>query len=76
MELQGWCGNTNIWYPGNGAGAKIFTSNDKNLWNEVGVIPSQFAGQVIKVNVKPSKASFLKFIHDGYIGFGYVNILN
>lgn len=75
IEIGGYIGNKNIWYPANGCGASISTSLDKIQWNNVGVIPNNFGESIISVNVLQSSANFIKFESNTYIGFGYVGIV-
>jgi len=76
IEIGGWVGDKSIWSPTNGVGATILTSTDSYNWTEVGKIPSHFGESVIQVVLKPTNAKYIKFQHSGFLGLGYLNILN
>jgi hypothetical protein len=75
IEIGGWNGNTNSWYPGNGANAKILTSIDGINYTEVGTIPGGFGATIQTVTLTPSTGKYLKFQHTSYLGLGFLNIL-
>jgi hypothetical protein len=75
IEIGGYNGNPGIWYVGNGSGARILTSVNKNEWKDVGVIPS-FGASIVNVKLTPSEGKFIKFQHTSYLGIGYLNIIN
>jgi hypothetical protein len=75
MELAGWNGNTSIWAPSNGAGASIKTSLDKSSWITIGNIPSNYSGTITTLELVTSKAKYIKFEHNSYLGIGYCKIL-
>jgi hypothetical protein len=74
IEVAGWNGNTNVWSPSNGAGASIQTSTDKVTWLTVGTIPGNYASAITPVKVTKSKAKYVKFNHNSYMGIGYFRI--
>lgn len=74
MEIGGFTGEPELWYSGNGAGAAIETSMDKQTWTKVGTIPSNYANAITKVKVKKSCAKYVRFSHNSYLGIGYVYI--
>jgi hypothetical protein len=74
LEIAGWNGNTSLWYPGNGAGAKILTSADNVNFVEVGTIPTTFGAAIITVPVTRTMAKYIKFEHNSYLGLGFLNI--
>jgi len=75
MEIAGWNGNTTIWAPSNGAGATIKTSLDKSSWNNITQIPSNYSGTITTVEFQTTKAKYIKFEHNSYLGIGYCRIL-
>jgi hypothetical protein len=74
IEIGGWKGNPNLWYPANGAGAKIETSKDKKTWKYVGNIPSSFGNELATVKLTRSTGRYIKFTHNSYLGIGYLRI--
>lgn len=75
IEVSGWAGNTGIWGEANGAGAQIQTSTDKTNWENVGTLPSNHNRVIQKVVLTKTRAKYLKFQHNGYLGIGYCRIL-
>jgi len=75
IEIGGYNGDTKLWYPGNGAGASIETSEDKETWTKIGSIPSKYASAITNVKVKKSTAKYIRFTHSSYIGIGYLHII-
>jgi hypothetical protein len=75
IEIGGYRGNTNIYASSNGSGASIKTSLDKSTWATVGTIPSSYGNSVVLHNVTLSKARYVKFEHNSYLGIGYFRIL-
>ena len=53
---------------------KIQTSLDKSTWTTVGTINSSYGNQVYMHKVTPSRAKYLKFNHNSYLGIGYCRI--
>ena len=74
LEVAGYNGNSVLWYNGNGSGASIQTSLDKNNWKTVGTIPSNYGSAIVNVKLTRSSARFIKFNHNSYLGLGYLNI--
>lgn len=74
IEVGGYKGSTTIWYPENGSGATISTSEDGKTWVVVGKIPSGFGKEVKTIKLKTSVARYLKFSHNSYLGISYLNI--
>jgi hypothetical protein len=74
IEIGGWNGNTGIWGVSNGSGATILTSRDKNVWVTVGNIPGTFGATISTVNLTKSRAKYVKFNHNSYLGIGYFKI--
>lgn len=73
-EMGGWNGNSSLWGPSNGSGAKILTSNNKIDWKEVGTIPSNFGNSIIDVKVTKSTCKYIKINGTSYVGIGYFRI--
>jgi len=76
IEIGGWAGNTGIWSPTNGSNATILTSPDKSNWENVGQIPTNYSGNIQVVNLRETRAKYVKFQHNSYLGIGYFKILN
>ena len=74
LEVGGWNGNSSLWYIGNGSGAKILTSKDKESWTEVGTLPT-LSTSIQPVTLKRTTAKYIKFQHNSYVGFGYLRII-
>lgn len=73
LEIAGYTGNTKIWYPDNGSGAKIYTSVDKKDWTHVGQIPSGFGKGLKQVKLtKVTSAKYVKFELKTFVGMGYI----
>lgn len=72
IDIGGWNGNTTLWYPGNGSGSKIYSSQDKNTWTQVGSISSSYATKIVTVKLKRSQARYIKFENKSYLGIGYL----
>jgi hypothetical protein len=76
IEVGGWNGNSSIWSPSNGAGASIEVSNDMNIWEKVGNLPSTYSGSRSSVILhKICSAKYIKFNHNSYLGIGYLKII-
>lgn len=76
IEVGGWTGNSKVWYPDNGSGAKIFSSVDKIKWTEVGKIPSGFGTKIKTVKLKAKTTGrYLKFESTSYLGIGYLRVV-
>lgn len=75
IAVGGYNGDSLAWYVGNGGGANIYTSKDKNTWTHVGQIPNDFGASIINVKVTKSKAKHIRFSHTGYLGIGYLEII-
>ena len=75
LKVGGFNGNTTVWYPDNGANAKIFASVDKITWTQIGTIPSGYGKNIKKVNLtKVTNGKFIKFESNNYLGLGYVQV--
>ncbi len=74
MDVGGYTGDTELWYSGNGAGAAIETSMNRETWTKVGSVPSNYANAITKVKLKKSTAKFVRFNHTSYLGIGHVYI--
>lgn len=73
IEAAGFNGNKTLWFPGNGSGAKIYTSQDKVNWEHSGTLSSSFATKIATIKLKTKCfAKYIKFEHTSYIGFGYL----
>jgi hypothetical protein len=73
IDVGGYNGNSNLWYVGNGSGAKIYTSCDKISWTEVGTI-SSLGATIRNIVLTPSIGRYIKFQHNSYLGLGYLKI--
>ena len=74
IEVGGWNGDTTLWGVANGACASILTSTDKINWNNVGILPSGFGSAITTVRCTKTKAKYVKFNHNSYLGLGYFKI--
>lgn len=73
LEAAGWMADKELWYPGNGAGAKIYVSKDKENWEQAGTISSSFATKVAKIKLKNRYlARYIKIEHTSYLGLSYL----
>lgn len=75
IEIGGFRGNTNLYASSNGSGAQIMTSLDKTNWTTVGSINASYANSPYIHKVTSSRAKYLKFSHNSYIGIGYLRIV-
>lgn len=73
IEIAGWAGNTGIWATSNGSNSKILTSTDKSNWTLVGNTPGSYT-TITKVKLTRSKAKYIKFESNSYLGIGYLKI--
>jgi hypothetical protein len=76
MDIAGWNGNSSLWYAGNGSGAKVYLSSDKNNWKEVCTIPSDYGANVqnVKFTGNNNRGKFIKFQNTSYLGIGYLKL--
>lgn len=74
IDVLGYNGDTALWYPGNGSGAKIYSSPDNVTWTQIGTLSSSFASKLVTIKVKRSQARFIKFEHTSYLGLAYLFI--
>lgn len=74
IDVAGWDGDPKLWAVVNGAHAEIFTSLDKEEWQLVGKVPGNFGKAIIRVNLNPSTAKYIRFNNRTFLGLGYLNI--
>jgi len=74
IQVGGYKGNTTLWYPENGSGAQISTSEDGKEWKKVGKIPSGYGKETKTVKLTKSTARYIKFNHTTYLGISYLKI--
>jgi hypothetical protein len=75
IDIAGFTGsNNNVWYPGNGVGATIYTSTDKENWESVGKIDSTFKDKIVNIKLEKTKCKFIKFSESPLLGLGYVKV--
>jgi hypothetical protein len=72
IEIAGFNGNSKLWYPGNGSGSKIYTSQDKKEWTLVGTVSSSYATKIVTCKLKKSQARYIKFENKSYVGIGHL----
>lgn len=75
IEMGGYTGNSAVWYSGNGVGAQISTSIDKETWKNVGVVPNTYATTIVKVNVTKTVAKYIRISHNNFLGFGHFKVI-
>jgi hypothetical protein len=73
IAIGGYNGNSLAWYVGNGKDANILTSTNGTTWNSVGTI-TELSAEIQTIKVKRSKAKYIRFSHNDYLGFGYLEI--
>lgn len=76
VELGPYIGDSDLGWKGTfGIGAKIYSSSNKVMWNDVGIIPATFTTKIIMVNLSNCKdAKYIKIQStNSSIGFAYVN---
>jgi hypothetical protein len=73
IAIGGYNGNSLAWHSGNGKGANILTSKDMNTWTTVGTI-NEYGAEIYTIKVKKSKAKYIRFTHNSYLGIGYLEI--
>ena len=74
IEVGGYNGNSSLWNVGNGASAQILTSTNKNDWTNVGTLPSNLNATIQAVVLSKSRAKYIKFQHNSYLGLGYLKV--
>ena len=74
IEVGGFSGNTNIFANTNGSNCQIMTSLDKISWTSIGQTHSDYNNIKI-LNVTKTKAKYIKFQHNSYLGIGYLRII-
>lgn len=75
LQVGGYKGNSKLWYPENGSGAQILTSDDGKEWKKVGKIPSGYGKETKTVKLTTSVARYVKFTHSSYLGISYLKIV-
>jgi hypothetical protein len=73
IAIGGYNGNSLAWYVGNGKDANILTSTNGTTWNSVGTI-TELSAEIHTIKVKGSKAKYIRFSHNDYLGIGYLEI--
>lgn len=72
IHVQGYGADIKLWNPGNGAGAKIYSSLDKDKWEYIGSISHSFASKIYVLNLKKKVyGKYIKIEHTSYIGLSY-----
>ena len=75
IRLGSYQGNLGIWYPGNGSGAKIYSSENGKDYKYVDIIPSKFTKEIITIKLKDKiKLKYLKFECASYLGLGFLGL--
>lgn len=75
IKIGGYKGNSKVWYPENGCGAAISTSEDGKEWKKVGKIPTGYGKEIKTVKLTKSIARYIKFSHTSYLGISYLKIV-
>ena len=68
--------NSTTWKTSYGSDAIISTSTDNNNYTVVGKIPSYYSDSIIDVKLTKSKAKFIKFNSESYLGIGYLKVFS
>jgi len=58
----------------NGSGFQILTSQDKSTWTNIGTIPSNFGGNIVKTKVTNTRAKFVKLSRQDIKSWLFQNI--
>lgn len=74
IDIGGFSGNNKLWYPENGSGAAISTSEDGKEFKKVGKIPSGYGKEIKKIKLTKSIGRYIRFSHSSYLGVGYLKI--
>jgi hypothetical protein len=74
IEIGGYKGDAKLWYPENGSGASIYTSEDGKEWKKVGKIPSGYGKEIKTVKLTKSVGRYIKFNHSSYLGISFLNV--
>ena len=75
IEVGGWSGNSGLWGNTNGNAARVLTSIDGINFNDVGTVGSSL-NSITTQKLKKSRAKYLKIQSTGYLGIGYLRIIN
>ena len=76
IRVAGWHGDGSIWDPSNGSGAEILISLDSNKWVSVGNLPNLKEKLIQTIQFNSINAKFLKFLHNSYLGIGFLELLD
>lgn len=75
IKIGGYQGDTNAWYPGNGAGAQILVSENGKKYEKVGNVSTMFSKEITEVSLNSTvSAKYIKLVHSSYLGVGYLYI--
>ena len=74
IEIAGWAGDTGIWATSNGSNARILTSTNKTTWTDIGTVGNNYSN-ISKIKVKKTKAKYIKFEANSYVGIGFLRII-
>ena len=74
IEIGGFNGNSIAWSVSLGKGAAVQTSNDLNVWKNVGCLPDDYGHNISTVKLTRSKGRYLKFYSGDLIGIGYLSV--
>lgn len=74
IEVAGFTGNTMAWGISNGSNANVYTSIDKESWENVGRIGS-LTQNITPIKLTTSFAKYIKVQNNSYLGFGYFRVI-
>jgi hypothetical protein len=74
IDVAGYNGNSVAWFVGNGRGSNIQTSKDNKSWTQVGALNNEFGANIQTVKLTKSRAKYIRFTHNDYIGIGYLDV--
>jgi hypothetical protein len=75
IEIGGYRGNINSFYPENGAGATIEAGVTKEKLVTIATVPYGFGNAILPVKVNKTKAKFIRIKASSCLGISYLNLL-
>jgi hypothetical protein len=75
IEIGGYKGNTEEFYPDNGGGSTIEAGMEKDKLTYIATVPYGFGYAILPVKVTKVKARFIRIKGTGSLGISYLNLL-